>query len=206
TRRKHVAVRRDRHSGDPARVESRAAAAVAERRVDVVAIVREVAVWAELAPRCVVDARHGVGRRSGGREGARSHRRRGRRPRAAVVLDEEQVAKLGEGRKRLPVRATVNGYSWRTTVTRMGGEFLVGLNRHVREQAGVDAGDAVEVRLELDTAPRTVEIPRPLADALARDAEARTSFERLAYTHRKEYARWIGEAKRDETQRRRIAQ
>jgi antitoxin component of MazEF toxin-antitoxin module len=125
---------------------------------------------------------------------------------AAVVLAEEQVAKLGEGRKRFPVHATVNGYSWRTTVTRMGGEFLVGLNRHVRQQAGVDAGDAVKVTLELDTAPSDVEMPRPLTDALAQDAEARANFERLAYTHRKEYARWIGEAKRDETRRRRIAQ
>ena len=87
----------------------------------------------------------------------------------------------------------------------MGG-FLVGLNRHVREQAGAKARDAVKVTLELHTAPRDVEIPRPLTDALAQDAKARANFERLAYTHRKEYARWIGEAKRDQTRRRRITQ
>jgi hypothetical protein len=127
-----------------------------------------------------------------------------RGPAAAVVLDDEHVAAVGEGAKRFPVVATVNGYTWRTTVTRMGGEFLLGLKRAVREEAGVEAGDTVEVRLELDTAPREVEVPEALSSALAEDPEARAAFDRLAYTHRKEYARWIEEAKRDETRRRRV--
>ncbi len=129
-----------------------------------------------------------------------------RGPAAAVVLDDEKVAAIGEGAKRFPVRATVNGYSWRTSVARMGGEFLVGLNREVREGAGVAAGDSVEVRLALDTEPREVVVPKALADALAGDAAAATAFEKLAYTHRKEYARWIDEAKRDETRERRVVQ
>ena len=128
----------------------------------------------------------------------------GRLPR--FVLDGEQVAVVGEGAKRFPVVATVNGYTWRTTVTRMGGEFLLGLNRAVREDAGVEAGDTVEVKLELDTAPREVEVPEALANALAEDPKARAAFDRLAFTHRKEYARWINEAKRDETRQRRVAQ
>jgi hypothetical protein len=128
-----------------------------------------------------------------------------RGPAAAVVLGDEQVAAVGEGAKRFPVVATVNGYTWRTTVTRMGGEFPLGLKRAVREEAGVEAGDTVEVRLELDTAPREVEVPEALASALAEDPEARAAFDQLAYTHRKEYARWIEEAKRDETRRRRVA-
>ncbi|HEY6399645.1 MAG TPA: DUF1905 domain-containing protein, partial [Solirubrobacteraceae bacterium] len=77
-----------------------------------------------------------------------------RGPAAAVVLDQEQVAAVGEGAKRFPVLASVNGYTWRTSVMRMGGEFLVGLNRDVRDQAGVNAGDRVAVKLELDIAPR----------------------------------------------------
>ena len=105
-----------------------------------------------------------------------------------------------------PVVATVNGYTWRTTITRMGGEFLLGLNRAVRQEAGVEAGDTVEVKLDLDTAPREVEVPEALANALAEDSQARAAFERLAYTHRKEYARWIAEAKREETRQRRLAQ
>ncbi len=106
---------------------------------------------------------------------------------AAIVLNEEQVSEVSEAAKRFAVVATVNGYSWRTTVTRMGGEFLLGLSRAVREHAGVEPGDTVDVELKLDTAPREVDVPRALADALAKDAKARTAFERLAYTHRKEY-------------------
>ena len=67
-----------------------------------------------------------------------------RGPAAAVVLDETQVAAVGEGTRRFPVVATVNGYAWRTSVARMGGEFLVGLNREVRDGAGVQAGDEAE--------------------------------------------------------------
>src|SRR3954451_1406370 len=92
-----------------------------------------------------------------------------RGPAAAVVLDDAQVADVGEGAKRFPVVATVNGYTWQTSVSRMGGEFLLGLNRQVREAAGVSAGDEVEVRLELDTAVRQVEVPEALAAALAQD-------------------------------------
>jgi bacteriocin resistance YdeI/OmpD-like protein/uncharacterized protein DUF1905 len=129
-----------------------------------------------------------------------------RGPAAAVVLDGEHVAAVGEGAKRFPVVATVNDYTWRTTVTRMRGEFLLGLSRAVRQEAGVEAGDTVEVELELDAAPREVELPEALATALADDSKARAAFDRLAYTHRKEYARWIDEAKREETRQRRVAQ
>jgi hypothetical protein len=129
-----------------------------------------------------------------------------RGPAAAVVLDEEEVAAIGEGAKRFLVRATVNGHTWRTSVSPMRGEFLLGLNRAVREAAGVEAGDAVEARIELDTAPREVEVPSALATALAADPAASQAFDGLAFTHRKEYARWIEEAKRPETQQRRVAQ
>jgi hypothetical protein len=128
-----------------------------------------------------------------------------RGPAAAIVLDEDRVAAVGEGAKRFPVVATVNGYSWRTTVTRMRGEFLVGLSRAVRSEAGVEAGDTVDVELALDTAPREVEVPQALADALASEADARSTFDGLAFTHRKEYARWIAEAKGEETRERRVA-
>jgi len=129
-----------------------------------------------------------------------------RGPAAAIVLDEEQVAAVGEGAKRFPVVATVNGFTWRATVTRMGGEFLLGFSREVRGQADLEAGDTVELELALDTAPREVEVPPALADALAGDAAARTAFDGLSYTHRKEYARWIDEAKRDGTRERRVAE
>ncbi|MBV9380905.1 MAG: DUF1905 domain-containing protein [Streptosporangiaceae bacterium] len=129
-----------------------------------------------------------------------------RGPAAAVVLDDAQVAEVGEGAKRFPVAATVNGYTWRTSVARMGGEFLVGLNREVRQGAGVEAGDEVDVIIELDAAPRDVEIPEALAAALASDTHAKAAFDGMAFTHRKEYARWIAEAKREETRQRRVEQ
>lgn len=129
-----------------------------------------------------------------------------RGPAAAVVLDDDQVALVGEGAKRFPVLASVNGYAWRTSVARMGGEFLVGLNREVRQAAGVEAGDQVDVSLELDEDPRDVALPGDLAAALAADAEAQAKFEAMAFTHRKEYARWVAEAKRDDTRQRRVDQ
>ena len=113
-----------------------------------------------------------------------------RGPAAAVVLDDEQVAIVGEGAKRFPVLATVNGHRWRTTVMRMRGEFLLGLSREVRAGAGAEAGDRVEVSLELDREPREVELPEALALALAGDPPAAAAFEQLSFTHRKEYARW----------------
>jgi bacteriocin resistance YdeI/OmpD-like protein/uncharacterized protein DUF1905 len=127
-------------------------------------------------------------------------------PAAAVVLDDDQVAAVGEGAKRFPVLATVNGYAWRTSVTRMKGEFLLGLSREVREGAGVQAGDEVDVTLELDAAPRAVEVPAALAAALAADPQAGAAFAAMAFTHRKEYARWVQEAKREETRQRRVQQ
>jgi hypothetical protein len=129
-----------------------------------------------------------------------------RGPAAAVVLDDTQVAAVGEGAKRFPVVATVNGYTWRTSVARMGGESLVGLNRQVRETAGVAAGDTVDVVLVLDREPREVDVPDDLAAALAADAQAKATFDAMAFTHRKEYARWIAEAKRDDTRQRRLSQ
>ena len=129
-----------------------------------------------------------------------------RGPAAAVILDDDQVAVVGEGARRFPVVATVNGYTWRTSVTRMKGEFLLGLNREVREGAGAQAGDEVEVTVELDEAPREVEVPGELAAALAAAPDASAAFERMAFTHRKEYARWVAEAKREETRQRRVEQ
>jgi hypothetical protein len=130
----------------------------------------------------------------------------GRGPGVAVILSEEQVAAVGEGAKRFPVAATVNGFRYRTTVVAMRGEFMFGLSKEVRTQAGVEAGQTVTITLELDREERTVEVPPALAHGLAGDAEAAAVFAKLAYTHRKEYARWVADAKREETRERRVAQ
>jgi hypothetical protein len=105
------------------------------------------------------------------------------------------------GRARAPVVATITGHTFRSTVAVYGGRYLLGLNREAREATGVEAGDRVVVDLELDTAERTVELPPELGASFEDDPELRTVFDSLSYTHRKEYVRWIEEAKREETRR-----
>jgi hypothetical protein len=108
------------------------------------------------------------------------------------------------GGRRPPVRATVNGFQFRTTLAPYGDDWYLGFNRKVREEAGIAAGDAVAVELERDDEPREVEVPPDLAAALEADEAASAAFERLSYTHRKQYVDWVDEAKREETRRRRI--
>jgi hypothetical protein len=124
----------------------------------------------------------------------------GERPVVEVPFDVRERF----GRARAPVRGTVESAAFRTTVAVYGGRYYLGFNKELRERAGIAIGDEVEVTLELDSEPRTVEMPPPLAEALARDAEAKAAFEELSYTHRNEYARWIAEAKREETGERRV--
>lgn len=120
-----------------------------------------------------------------------------------IVVPFDLKETFGSGRP--PVRATVNGYTFRTTLFTMGGRALLGLNREVREAAGIEADQEVSVELALDDEPRTVEVPSDLAAALEDDPTVRETFDGLSYTHRKEYVRWVEDAKRDETRARRIA-
>jgi bacteriocin resistance YdeI/OmpD-like protein/uncharacterized protein DUF1905 len=126
--------------------------------------------------------------------------RRGRGHVVALPFDAGKVF----GQVRAPVRATIGGHTFRTTTMRYGGVDYIGLNREVREAAGVEPGTDLLVELEPDTQPREVAVPPELRRALAGDAAARAAFDSLSYTHRKEYARWIGEAKRKDTRGRRL--
>lgn len=109
------------------------------------------------------------------------------------------------GRARPPVRGTLNGYAFRSHVAPYGSGFYLPVNRALREGAGVAAGQTVVVELELDDELRTVETPADLAAALDAEPELRAAFERLSFTHRREYVEWIAEAKRDATRQKRIA-
>ena len=109
------------------------------------------------------------------------------------------------GRARPPVRVTIGDHTYRSTIAHYGGRYFLPLNRQNREAAGVAAGERMSVELEADLEERTVEVPDDLRAALDGDDEARSAFESLSYAHRREYADWIVEAKRDETRRRRIA-
>jgi bacteriocin resistance YdeI/OmpD-like protein/uncharacterized protein DUF1905 len=129
-----------------------------------------------------------------------------RGPAAAVILTDEQVQSLGAATKTPPVQVTVNGHTFAGRVGRMGGENLIGFSKAVREACGVQAGDEVEVEIALDEAPREVELPPALAAVLDAEPELRARYDGLAFTHRKEFARWVSEAKREETRERRVAE
>ena len=110
------------------------------------------------------------------------------------------------GKARAPVRGTINGHPFRSTVAVYGGRSFLPVKKALREAAGVAAGDAVVIELEADEQPRTVDPPPDLAAALAADPEARAAFEGLSFTHQREYAQWVAEAKRETTRRRRVEQ
>jgi len=109
------------------------------------------------------------------------------------------------GEARPAVAGTLNGSPFRGRLSVYGGKTYLGLNKEARDAAGIDIGDEVEVVLHHDEAPRKVEIPSALLVAFERDSAAKAAFDKLAFTHRNEYARWIDEAKKEETRERRIA-
>lgn len=116
----------------------------------------------------------------------------------------EIIAALGT-HKRPKVAVSLNGYTYRSTVAAYGDVFMLPLSAEHREAAGVKAGDQVEVTLELDLEPRTVDVPDDLAAALTEKPGATAAFEALSYTMRKEYVRQVESAKAQETRVRRIA-
>jgi hypothetical protein len=108
------------------------------------------------------------------------------------------------GKVRAPVKVTVNGYTFRSTIFFMGGSYMVPFNKANREAAGVATGDKIKVLIELDTEKRTVAIPDDLAAALAKNKTAAAVWEKMSYTHKREYVESVERAKRPETRRRRI--
>lgn len=124
-------------------------------------------------------------------------------PATAIELTDAQVEALGGG-KRAAVRVVIDGRSARLRLAVMGGQNLIGLSKAARAELGVEIGDEVEAVIELDDAPREVEVPDDLAAALAA-AELRPAFDALAPSHRKEHVRAILDAKKPETRERRVA-
>ena len=121
-----------------------------------------------------------------------------------IRIPAEVIAALGT-QKRPKVKATVNGYSYRNTVAAYGEVFMLGFSAEHRAASGLKAGDEIEVTLELDTEPRTVEVPADLAAALAAKTGARAAFDASSYSARKEFVRQVESAKAQETRERRIA-
>ena len=121
-----------------------------------------------------------------------------------LEVPAEVVDALDAG-KRPPVTVTINGFTYRSTVAVMGGRYLLPLSAENRTGAGVDAGDDIEVDVELDTAPRVVEPPRDLAEALDATDGARAAWDRLSYSHQRQHVLAIEEAKAADTRSRRVA-
>ncbi len=115
----------------------------------------------------------------------------------------EVVEALGSG-KRPPVRVTLGGHTYRSTVAAYGAVFMLPLSAENREAAGLVAGDEVEVGLELDTAPREVAVPPDFAAALDADPDARRTFDGLSYSNKRRFTLSIEDAKTPETRQRRI--
>lgn len=122
-----------------------------------------------------------------------------------IEVPPEVVTYLGSG-KRPPVRVTIHGHIYRSTVATMGGVFMVPLSAEHRALAHVSAGDEVEVDIEPDTQPREVRVPPDFLEALDADAEAKRVFDRLSYSNQQRLVLSIEGAKTTETRCRRIAQ
>ena len=115
------------------------------------------------------------------------------------------VAEAFGSKARVAVTGSINGFALRRSIFPTGdGHHFMMVNKAMQKGATVDLGDTVRVVLEKDSAPRTLEVPTDLEEALSRDEAARLSFDRMPYSHRKEYVDWIESAKREETRASRI--
>lgn len=109
------------------------------------------------------------------------------------------------GKVRAPVLVTVNGYTYRSTIASMGAGPCLPLRRSNREAAGLEGGETLNVTLTLDEGAREVEAPADLARALKAAPPAWQRWGELSYSHQREYAEAVAEAKKPETRARRIA-
>ncbi len=120
-----------------------------------------------------------------------------------IRVPDEVMAVLASGKKP-PVRVTINGHTYRSTVATVDGQPIVGLSVENRTATGAAGGDTVDVEIELDTAPREVEVPPELVQALAKDAAANRFFESLSNSQKGWHTTAIASAKTDETRQRRL--
>jgi hypothetical protein len=121
-----------------------------------------------------------------------------------IRVPPEVVEALGAG-KRPKVRVTIRGYTYRSSVAVMGGDYMIGVSAENRAGAGVAGGDEVDVDIELDTAPRVITEPADFGAALDAEPEARRTFDGLSYSNKSWHVLQVDGAKTDETRQRRIA-
>ena len=122
---------------------------------------------------------------------------------AGIEVPAKVVEALGST-KVPPVRVTIKGHTYRSTVAVMGGKFMIGVSNENRQAAGVAAGETVDVDLELDTQPRELAVPDDFAKALGRDAKAKRVFEGLSYSKKQRLVLPVANGKTPETRQRNI--
>jgi uncharacterized protein YdeI (YjbR/CyaY-like superfamily) len=120
-----------------------------------------------------------------------------------IKIPPEIIETLGAGKKP-PVKVTINGFTYRSTVAVMGGNYMVGVSAENRAGAKVNGGDKIEVTIELDAEPRELELPVEFKKALDKNAKAKKVFESLSYSRKKVHVLPIAGAKTDETRQRNI--
>ncbi len=123
----------------------------------------------------------------------------------AAIIAPFNVQEVFGTRARVPVKGTVNGYPFRSSLMPMSGKHMMVVNKEIRDGAGVKAGDTVAVVMERDQGKRTVEVPPLLKKELGKSKAAKHRWGALSFTHRKEMARFILDAKQEETRTRRLA-
>lgn len=121
---------------------------------------------------------------------------------ASLLIPEWVLTELGAN-KRAPLKVTINGHTYRSTATGVAGECRVVFPQKERTAAGVSSGESVTVDLEVDAGYREVDIPPELAIALDKHNLSQV-FAKLSYSHRREYARAVSDAKAPETKERRV--
>jgi hypothetical protein len=120
-----------------------------------------------------------------------------------VEVPDHVIAKLG-GKGRTPVTATFDGAPYRGSIVKMRGTMMIGVTKAIMAEAGVRIGDTLTVVVENDDAPRDVEVPADLAKAFRGEKDAKAEWDRLAFSHQRDYAEVILDAKKPETRARRI--
>jgi hypothetical protein len=120
-----------------------------------------------------------------------------------IAVPPEVVDSLGSGKQPL-VRVTINGFTYRSAIAVMGGVSMVGVSAENRAGAGVKGGDEVDVDIELDTEPRTVQVPPELAAALDADPAAKATFEKLSPSNKGWHVSQVTGTHNPETRQRRI--
>ena len=123
----------------------------------------------------------------------------------AAINPPIDVLQVFGTRGRVPVKGTINGAPFRSSLMSMGGCHMMPVNKALRESSGAKPGDLVDVVMERDEEERTVEVPRELARELKKSKTAQERWEKLAFTHKKEMALSISGAKQEETRKRRLA-